>query len=447
MNREEILRIVSENVNRVERLIEVRPILMSTMVREKLRVLRETFLEERAPRIAFAGRCGTGMSTLINALLGEKVRIVGNPAQGSLEIGWCKCQGSLGRIEILDIRGFHGNLDTEKEEESSLNDIIKLAINGKAPDAVFFLHKAGEIGIDINPEVECLKRYIKAVKSKHGFRPPVFGLVTQCDQLSPINVCLSPKKDEDPFLVHEKLSNIYAAAGVLRRALLQDNGLRLDLVDVIQVVGDIAWRRDDTIRRDYRWNIEKLVACVFHELPNQARVRFARLTQVRDVQKELAQLLVQAFSTLVGVPALVPFPIYSVGSVTALQTAMVSGIGYVGGSKMDGRTAREFMNMIGALIGAVGVNLGAALILKKIAKAADKWIFAGVGYVFSGTLAAITTWALGKAAIARFIDLRTVEEAKEVFEKTKYLPRDSKSLCYGEEDITEKMIEVDSQIS
>ncbi len=86
---------------------------------------------------------------------------------------------------------------------------------------------------------------------------------------------------------------------------------------------------------------------------------------------------------------------------------MIIGIGYVSGRRLDGRGVKEFMS-------ALGLNVGAAFVLREIARALVK-LFPGGGNFISGTVAAGATWAIGQAATAYFVEERKVKEVKKIY--------------------------------
>jgi uncharacterized protein (DUF697 family) len=68
---------------------------------------------------------------------------------------------------------------------------------------------------------------------------------------------------------------------------------------------------------------------------------------------------------------------------------------------------------------ALGANLGAAFALRELARAVGKIAFPVGGEILSAGVAAAGTWGIGEAAIAYFIENRTIEEAKQRFRRKK----------------------------
>jgi uncharacterized protein len=86
---------------------------------------------------------------------------------------------------------------------------------------------------------------------------------------------------------------------------------------------------------------------------------------------------------------------------------MVAGIMYVSGRQRNLRAAGEFM-------GALGANLGAAMLLREGTRAALKF-FPGWGNVLCGLVAGSGTYALGRAASVFFIDGVSLKDARQVY--------------------------------
>ncbi len=86
------------------------------------------------------------------------------------------------------------------------------------------------------------------------------------------------------------------------------------------------------------------------------------------------------------------------------------GIGYIGGRELSKRTAREFL-------AAMGLNVGAGLALRELARASVKFFFPGGGNVISAGIAFTATWGIGEASVAYFIDNMSLSEAKAAMKR------------------------------
>ncbi|HEY5793307.1 MAG TPA: hypothetical protein VIS74_08410, partial [Chthoniobacterales bacterium] len=130
-------------------------------------------------------------------------------------------------------------------------------------------------------------------------------------------------------------------------------------------------------------------------LPNAAKLDFARLMGARHAQAELARTLLNSFSAICGIIGTQPIPIADLPVLTSLQTLMVGLIIHVSGRKAGPKLIAEFL-------AAVGVNLGAGLLLREGARTVVRFV-PGFGSAVSGFIAGGGTFLIGKAAIAYFI--------------------------------------------
>jgi len=148
-------------------------------------------------------------------------------------------------------------------------------------------------------------------------------------------------------------------------------------------------------------------------LPLPARLEFARVTNARRAQAHIAGSLLKSFSALCGVIGVQPIPLADLPILTTLQTLMVGMIIHTTGRPFSARLAAEFL-------GALGVNIGAGLALREGARALVR-IVPIWGNAVSGFVAGAGTYAIGKAAIAYFIEETPITETRKIFRAV--LPR------------------------
>jgi uncharacterized protein (DUF697 family) len=153
------------------------------------------------------------------------------------------------------------------------------------------------------------------------------------------------------------------------------------------------------------------MAMLARELPNEARVEMIRISGDREARAEIAQVLVKstaAISTAIGAQ---PIPLADLPILTTLQLVMVSGIMYISGRERSLRAATEF-------IGALGVNVGAGMILREGARAVLKF-FPGWGNVVCGMVAGAGTYALGRAATLYFLEGVSLSDARRAYRNSR----------------------------
>jgi uncharacterized protein (DUF697 family) len=166
----------------------------------------------------------------------------------------------------------------------------------------------------------------------------------------------------------------------------------------------VAFDADDTSSAA----AEELMSILGRVLPNEARIEMARISRDRSQQREVAQVLVRSTSAICAAIGAQPIPLADLPVLTALQLLMVSAIMYVSGRERSLRMATEF-------VGALGANLGVAMLLREGVRAAVKFV-PGWGNVVSGMVAGAGTYAIGRAAAAFFIEGASLKEARRAYQ-------------------------------
>ena len=144
-------------------------------------------------------------------------------------------------------------------------------------------------------------------------------------------------------------------------------------------------------------------------LPDSARLEFARLAGAKKAQTEIAGSLLKSFTAVCGVIGLQPIPLADMPILTALQTLMVSLIIHTSGKTASPRLVAEFL-------AALGLSIGAGMLFRESARAIVK-IIPIWGNAVSGFVAGVGTYAIGRAAIAYFIEDTPLTETKKLFHR------------------------------
>ncbi len=153
-------------------------------------------------------------------------------------------------------------------------------------------------------------------------------------------------------------------------------------------------------------------------LPPAAKLEFARLTDARGAQRKIAASSLKSFTAVCSVIGVQPIPLADLPILTALQTLMVGMIIHVSGRRFTPRLVAEF-------VGALGVNFGIGLAFREGARALVK-VVPIWGNAISGAVAGAGTYAIGRAAIAYFVDEAPREKAREIFRRVrKELPAEA----------------------
>ena len=131
-------------------------------------------------------------------------------------------------------------------------------------------------------------------------------------------------------------------------------------------------------------------------LPEDAQLELARFLGARGAQARLAGTVLKAFGAVAGVIGMQPIPLADFPILLSLQMFMVSLIIYVSGRDFSLRLAGEFA-------ASLGIGFGAGLVFRETARTAAKFLPVW-GHMISGGVAGAGTYALGRAAIAYFIE-------------------------------------------
>lgn len=372
----------------------------------ELRDLLALLRDRRPPRLLLVGRRGSGKSTLLNAVFGRRVAEVGAVRAQTGAARWCRYERDGRAADILDTRGVQeGGGPAEAMDAETPRESIRQAVQESPPDAVLFLIKAKEVDAAVAGDLEALEGVLADLDRAHGGSTPLVAVLTQCDELDPPDVRRLPADDAT------KNAHIQQAEQVLREHIESRAALAPRLVRVVPTVAYARYRADGSIdpERDYRWHIDALVGFVLDELPDDAKLDFARLARVRRYQKQVAQRVISVCAGVAGGIGAQPIPLADMPILTTLQALMITAVAYVAGRDLTAVAARDFL----VSLGVVGP---AALGFREVARGLVKLV-PGFGNAISGAVAASGTLVVGRAAIAYFIDEASVAQARRLLRK------------------------------
>lgn len=171
---------------------------------------------------------------------------------------------------------------------------------------------------------------------------------------------------------------------------------------------------------DGRYQIEELFDIleeVIQDFEAQMGLRMAgRLT---EVVHRLARHLNKIFSGISGTVALTPIPVSDIYVLLIIQALLVSLITSLSRRDISLDTAKEFIFSMGGIAGA---GYGFRLVAQQGTKLLNM-LCPESGSVVSAGVATLGTSAIGKVAIAYYIDGVSIETEKKKFEKVKKCKR------------------------
>jgi uncharacterized protein (DUF697 family) len=359
-------------VERLERLAGRLPSKIQKAVLNELTPLKQLFLQQRPPRFLFAGSAKVPARKIISALFGSTEFLA--PATVPLcrwfDIGFPE----KGKISIIDVRGV--------DESAAIH--VRDELKYRGADIIFFIRDE-PIAQEIEKrELAELNSYLSWNETLEPDRKIIEIIVPPFEQIA----------SHDHNGLGATRDTHLAGSSLVRR------GVFLETLRLIPVDNGQEFELSPAEAR-------RLMSILAHELPNEARMEMIRISRDREAQREVAQLLIKSTTAVCTAIGAQPIPLADLPILTSLQLMMVSGIMYVSGRERSLRAATEFA-------GALGANVGAAMILREGARAILKF-FPGWGNVVCGLVAGSGTYAIGRAATAFFIEGVSLKDARRTY--------------------------------
>lgn len=405
---------------------KTRSMLKDTILGDKdLKRLMEGIDSHRPPRIFLIGRTGVGKSSMINALCGSYVAGVSDTkscTEGA-QIYECK-DGDRVLMEILDTRGI---AESESlDDKVTAEEMLIEQINEFSPDVAIFMLNCTHRD-DVNTDVEFLKKVSKEYAKVNKLQLPIVVVINKCDEMA-------PSRFKNPVEYPENKINKINEVVQYYKGIIVKNGLKID--NIIAVSSLIDWQTPDgmeidvdsiknlpkydidnlQIAFDGRYGIEELLDILEEAILDfEAQMGLRMASRLNEVVKRLAKHLNNIFSGISATVALTPIPVSDIYILLIIQSMLVCLIASLSGRDISLDTGKEFIFSMGGIA-------GAGYVFRLIAQQASKFlnaIFIGSGSAVSSGIAYIGTSAIGKAAIAYYIENKTVDEAKKQFEKAK----------------------------
>lgn len=392
---------------------------------EELKNLMDGVDSHRPPRIFLIGRTGVGKSSLINALCGAYVAPVSDTRSCTETAQTYQCKdGERTLMEILDTRGIaeSDNLNVEISAEDMLINQVKEF----SPDVAIFMLNCTHRD-DVDSDVNFLKKLSESYAQAYNMRLPIVAVVNKCDEMAPSRL-------KKPNEYTESKAKKIAEQVQHYKEIIVKNNLKID--DIIAVSSLIDWMTTDgteidadsieslpvsdienlQIAFDGRYHIEELLNILEKAILDfSARMGLRMALKLQEVVRRIANQLNKSFSAMSATVALSPIPISDIYILLLLQGILVCLIASLSGRDISLNTAKEFVLSMGGIAGA---GYGFRLLAQQASKILNVF-WAGSGSAVSASIAALGTSAIGKAAIAYYIDDKTIEEAKSTFEASR----------------------------
>jgi uncharacterized protein (DUF697 family) len=357
-------------IEKAERLAARLPGPLQKPVLAELTPLKNIFLLQRPPRVLVCGGANADIAALFDALAGTPLAHAGEGA-GSWESFSHAAHGSL---RILDAR------------QTAASTAVEGAFLDEPPDIVLFVRAGRAIDDHLATQIETCEHLLTLARTRHDIAPAVIA-IQMPEGTEPV----------DEAAVHE-----------LRACVSTKPLPAKHLADTLAITPALRVRMDGSaaVSELARENMERLAELMTRELPDPAKLEMARLSRARAAQAHLAARLVKSTTAICTAIGAQPIPLADFPILTSLQVAMVAGIIHVSGRELSVRLASEF-------IGALGVNVGAGIILRETARAAVK-LLPGFGNAISGAVAGAGTYGLGRAAIGYFVEGTSLKTARKL---------------------------------
>jgi uncharacterized protein (DUF697 family) len=351
-------------VEKLEGLVGKLPATIQKPILSELTPLKELFLQQRPPRVLVTGSGKTDTAEIIALTF-----FPAPPLDWSAKIQvWQDLNlPEQGTISVFDARG----ADARQIEEE-----VK-----RQPADVFFFVDDGESARGPRKiDIDNLRRYLRW-NDEAAANTKVIAIAISS---------MKRKSSRDDETGSERATR-------LRSALESDATIKERLSEVLSF---IPGERSAAAAK-------RLMSILARELPNQARIEMIRISRDKDAQHQVAQVLVKSTTAICAAIGAQPIPLADMPILTTLQLVMVSGIMYVSGRERSLRAATEF-------VGALGANVGAGMLLREGTRAILKF-FPGWGNVVCGMVAGAGTYAIGRAAIAFFIEGVSLKDARRTY--------------------------------
>lgn len=341
-------------------------------VKREISGLRRLLYDRRPPRLAVVGAGRSGRTSLANGLLAAATFGVDGAAPPPAPGAWIRIDADGRRLDWLEL---------PSDAPEALVELARRAFDETVPDLLVGVIEAGTEDREGRALASALRTLRDTLGAAYEASPAILVVLTKVDALPPGG----DRPDSEP-----KRRAMDLAIASLRDAL---GGLSLKEDAFVPVCA----KPYDREPYDPRYNLDGLGEAVLAALPDEARLEAVRGFEVgRDARRDVARRIVNSCSAIAVTVGLAPVPFADAFILLPLQGAMVTGIAYVSGRGWDAKAGAEWIASIGA-VGSAGIGLrwGAQQLVKLVP---------GAGSLVGASVAGAGTLAIGRSAIAYFID-------------------------------------------
>ncbi len=373
--------------------------------------LQQWSKQRRIPKIAFYGRSGAGKSSLINAILGQRVADVGVARATTKDLEPYEYQRNGWKLEFIDSRGVGDSADNAAFQ-LAIDHIIKQRV-----DILLFVIPADERGY-VRNDVKFLTALQQKHQKAHKVKLPIVLVINKIDQIDPpfewnpnplYELSLDSEVDKrSPKTAREaKEANIVECIKV---RLKEYKELTTTYVPVCAFWNDFG---------DRLYNIEALAIQIYNCIPDEAAKQgFGGATAEISLKKAVAETFTVVAAWFAFFAYLLPVPAVDEKIVFATQFRLVNMIAQIATTNEDQSNAVEdFLRQLGVK----PTDARAALAM---------------------------TLAIGKAAIHYFIEKCSIKQAEQAFSLEKELrePEFQEALKGGPTKVVSKLREIDQEL-
>jgi hypothetical protein len=259
--------------SKLESLVQKLPEALQKPILHEITPIKTLFLLQHPPRIVLLGQRGGGKAELVNALFGDEVLRVGE--EDLTDGGWQGfTQPARGTLRVLDAR------------RPVSRSMVETSLAGEAPDLYIFIPPERDIDDQLASDLE----YACAADGLRR-QPP------RCAATPARASCCLALRDAPIDAAREQLHACLHTSQKLSDRLLGTMALN---------------------------DPQRLAERIAVELPAESQLEMARLSGNRELQKQIAQVVVKSATAICAAIGAQPIPFADFPILTSLQATLVA---------------------------------------------------------------------------------------------------------------------------